>query len=124
MENIESVMQVTMSEIKKIADVNTIVGDAITAVDGSTIVPVSKVSLGFVSGGGEYGKISGEDKKHPFGGGGGAGITITPMCFLAVGKDGVCLHGIDKTCKIEAVMEKIPKVVGEFMKMASGEKEN
>ena len=82
------------------------------------VIPVSKVSLGFVSGGGEYGKVQSEGKKHPFGGGGGAGITLTPVGFLVVSQNGVCMHGIEGTSKIEAVIEKIPKVVCEFMKMA------
>ena len=51
---IESVMSTTMENIRSMIDVNTIVGDAITTADGSTVVPISRVSFGFVAGGGEY----------------------------------------------------------------------
>lgn len=113
MHPIENIMQVTMNEIKQMVDVNTIVGDPIVTPDGSTILPVSKVSFGFVTGGGEYGNkktAQGEDR-HPFGGGGGAGITISPIAFLIVKNEDVKLLTVDHSNTYETLMDKIPQIL-------------
>ena len=51
---IEGIMNTTMENIREMVDVNTVIGDAVTTPDGSTVIPISKVSFGFVAGGGEY----------------------------------------------------------------------
>jgi sporulation protein YtfJ len=56
MHPIENIMQTAMSEIKEMVDVNTIVGDPVISTDGATIIPITRVSFGFVAGGGEYGE--------------------------------------------------------------------
>jgi len=71
---IESLMGTSMESIREMVDVNTVVGDAVQTQDGSTIIPISKVSFGFVAGGGEYGPGSQEGK--PFAGGAGAGVSV------------------------------------------------
>lgn len=91
---IESVMSTTMENIRSMIDVNTIVGDAITTADGSTVVPISRVSFGFVAGGGEYAlsnRARDEQKPLPFAGGTGAGVTVQPIGFLVTGPDQVRL---------------------------------
>lgn len=75
-------MQVSMSKIKEMVDVNTVVGEPIT-VDGITLVPVSRVSFGFGTGGSDMPFKS----RSGFGGGSGAGVRIEPMGFLVI-KDG------------------------------------
>ena len=80
---INGLMATAMNSIKEMVDVNTIVGDAITAPDGTVIIPVSKVSFGFASGGSDFSAKSLEAKPN-FGGGSGAGISITPIAFLVV----------------------------------------
>ena len=87
---IGELMQTAMASIKDMVDVNTVVGEPIAAGNGSTIIPISKVSFGFVAGGGEY------DAAHqtvpeslPFAGGSGAGVSVQPVGFLVVGEDGV-----------------------------------
>lgn len=72
---IESLMGTSMESIREMVDVNTVVGDPVQTQDGSTIIPISKVSFGFVSGGGEYGVARSEDL--PFAGGAGAGVSVT-----------------------------------------------
>ncbi len=116
MHPIENIMQVTMNEIKQMVDVNTIVGDPIVTPDGSTILPVSKVSFGFVTGGGEYGnkkaaQTAQSEDRHPFGGGGGAGITISPIAFLIVKNEDVKLLTVDHNNTYEALMDKIPQII-------------
>ena len=81
-------METTMQKIREMVDVNTIVGNPIATADGITVIPVSKVSFGFASGGTDFqGKNKAEAKPNNFGGGAGAGVTISPIGFLIV-KDG------------------------------------
>ena len=82
---IQNLMTETMEKIKSMVDVNTIIGDQITTPDGTTIIPVSKVSFGFGSGGSDFVSKSAKDNTPLcFGGGGGAGVTVQPVCFLIV----------------------------------------
>ena len=86
-EKLPGMLEGTIQKIKEMVDVNSVVGQPITTPDGVTLIPVSKVSVGF-GGGGSYfttGKTAGGD--NPFGGGVGAGIKVIPVCFLVV-KDG------------------------------------
>lgn len=120
MHPIETIMQVTMNEIKQMVDVNTIVGDAIITPDGSTILPVSKVSFGFVTGGGEYGKNkenTQDDAKYPFGGGGGAGITIIPIAFLIVRNDDVKLLTVDHANTYDSLLDKMPQIITQIKRL-------
>lgn len=89
------VIKETIDKVKSLADTKTVIGDPITLIDGVTIIPVSKVSVGAGIGGGEYGTK--KDKKKAdsektvtdnFGGGGGTGITVTPVAFLVITANG------------------------------------
>ena len=84
-QNLPNMLQDTISKIREMVDVNNVIGEPIT-VDGVTIIPVSKVSVGFGGGGSDFSKApaSGE---LPFGGGVGGGVKVNPLCFLIV-KDG------------------------------------
>ena len=86
--NIESLMGTTMENIKEMVDVNTVVGEPVQTGDGMTIIPISRVSFGFLAGGGDYaadekkGSIrSMELESLPFAGGTGAGVSVYPMGF-------------------------------------------
>ncbi len=78
---IQGLMGTTMEKIRDMVDVNTIIGDPILTPDGTTIIPVSKVSFGFASGGSD---IPAKVPKELFGGGSGAGVSIQPLGFLVV----------------------------------------
>ena len=82
---INEVLQTTMSRIREMVDTNTVVGQPIVTADGVTIIPVSKLSFGFATGGSDFGKTPNVEKN--FGGGAGAGVNVTPVAFLIV-KDG------------------------------------
>ena len=85
---IQNLMNVTMDKIRQMVDSNTIVGKPITTDDGTTILPVSKVSFGFASAGTDFdGKNAAN--KDLFGGGSGAGVNIQPVAFLVVKDDAV-----------------------------------
>ena len=75
----------TIQKIREMVDVNSVIGDPITTPDGVTIIPVSKVSVGFGGGGSDF--VNNKGGENPFGGGVGGGVKVTPICFLIV-KDG------------------------------------
>lgn len=90
---IEGIMYTALQGLKDMIDVNTIVGDAITAPDGTVVIPISKVSIGFGVGGSEFEKYrnhkqknaDGTEPENMFGGATGGGISLTPEAFLVVG---------------------------------------
>jgi sporulation protein YtfJ len=113
-----------MENIKDMVDVNTVVGDPVTAGDGTTIIPISRVSFGFVSGGGEYNATRDEPARDsggagysgeelPFAGGTGAGVSVHPMGFLVVGQGQVKMLPTNYATPIDRVMELLPQVIGE-----------
>ena len=71
----------TIAKIREMVDVNSVVGEPITTPDGVTIIPVSKVSVGFGGGGSDFSTKNGD---NPFGGGVGAGVKVTPIAFLII----------------------------------------
>lgn len=91
---INSLMDTTMKKIKELIDANTIIGDPITTPDGTTIIPVSKVTYGFASGGSDL--PTKKDNRECFGGGSGAGVTIQPIGFLTISKGNVKMIPIEK----------------------------
>lgn len=87
---IGELMHTTLENIKDMVDVNTVIGEPIAAGNGATIIPLSKVSFGFVAGGGEYDTPRQPGPESlPFAGGSGAGVSVQPVGFLVVGDDGV-----------------------------------
>lgn len=85
-EKLPNMLQSAMEKIKEMVDVNSVIGEPIQTPDGVTIIPVSKVSVGFAGGGSDFAaKKTGAD--NGFGGGTGGGVKVTPICFLVV-KDG------------------------------------
>ena len=106
---IESLMGTSMENIKDMVDVNTVVGDPVMAQDGSTIIPISRVSFGFVAGGGEYALAGAYGL--PFAGGAGAGISIHPMGFLVCSANGVRLLSANCASPMERMVEMIPQAL-------------
>lgn len=84
-QNLPNMLQGTISRIREMVDVNSVIGDPITTPDGVTIIPVSKVSVGYGGGGSDFAVKNGSGE--PFGGGVGAGVSVTPIAFLVI-KDG------------------------------------
>ncbi len=128
---IENIMQTTMENIRNMVDVNTIVGDTVVMADGTVIIPISKVSFGFVAGGGEYsgtmerkGKEKGDDDSrsgdYPFAGGTGAGVSLSPMAFLVVSEGEVNLLPVQFNNTCERMMERIPDVVSQLKELFGG----
>lgn len=110
---IESLMSTSMESIREMVDVNTVVGDPVKTQDGSTIIPISRVSFGFVAGGGEYagGLSQPQADGLPFAGGSGAGVSVNPMGFLVCSQSGVRLLSASCATPIERIVEMIPQAL-------------
>jgi sporulation protein YtfJ len=121
MHPIENIMQTAMAKIKEIVDVNTVVGDPVVSADGSTIIPITKVSFAFVAGGGEYGDAANgnsqqgnADSAFPFAGGASSGICITPIGFLVVDECNVQLLPVAGRSLVEQAIEAIPQLISDI----------
>lgn len=117
---IEGLMDTTLDKIKQMVDVNTVIGTPITTADGTTIIPVSKVTYGFASGGSEFATKKAENNRL-FGGGSGAGVTINPIAFIAVSNGEAKLLNIEsfqdsQDRAVAMVPDLIDKIVGLFKK--------
>ena len=86
-QNLPNMLDKTLSKLREMVNVNTVVGDPIVTQDGVTIIPVSTVSVGFGGGGSDFVSKNVNNKENPFGGGAGGGVKVTPVAFLIV-KDG------------------------------------
>ena len=121
---ISDLMTETMSKIKEMVDVNTIIGNPIVAADGTTVIPVSKVSFGFGAGGSEFSsKHAAAGSPLAFGGGSGAGVTVSPVCFLVIGKDGSAnILGINAQASdtVDRLVEMIPGAINKVSNFVSG----
>ncbi len=133
---IENIMQTTMESIRNMVDVNTIVGDTVVMGDGTVIIPISKVSFGFVAGGGEYaGKDGGGQQggggrqqeqpapkgEYPFAGGSGAGVSVSPMAFLVVCEGSVQLLPVQFNNACERMLERVPDLLFEIKNLFTGD---
>ena len=122
---INDIIKVSLEKIKDIVGAETIIGSPIETADGTTIIPVSKVAVGFASGGLDYDADKQDKDKKPsllasasFSGGGGTGISVSPIGFLVVGKDGrVELLTVDNpnagdtVDKLVSVIERSPEII-------------
>lgn len=114
-------METAMESIKSIVDVNTILGDPVETPDGSVVVPVSRVSLGFAAGGAEYesGGRPAHEAGFPFGGGSGAGISVSPVAFLVVGNGDVRLLPVDGNAIFDRLVDLAPRVIEQMRSWAA-----
>ena len=106
---LNDLMRSAMEKVREMADTNAIVGQPITTPDGVTLIPISRVSLGFGCGGGDYGKT----QPKGFGGGSGAGVNIAPVAFLVI-KDGVTRVlpvAVPPVSTVDRVVEMVPDVL-------------
>ena len=104
----------TMSKIRDMIDVNTVVGDPITTPNGATIIPVTKVSIGYGSGGSDFSmKSTPANRENPFGGGAGAGIKITPVAFLVIRGDNVRMLPVAEpaSTSMDRLIELLPDLI-------------
>ncbi len=110
---LESLVKTAMEKVREMTECETVIGKPIVTADGTTIIPVSKVSFGFASGGSD---LPTQNPKEQFGGGSGAGITIQPMAFIVV-RDGETklLQMTTNTPYENAVVNVVPEVVDKII---------
>ena len=120
---IKDVMDTAMENLKPLIDSNIIIGKTIKS-ESLEIIPITKVTLGFVSGGGEYYSELKEIRKeteYPFSGGCGGGVSVQPIGFVVVKKDKVELIKIDQKSAVEKLIEAIPEIANFISKNISKE---
>jgi len=115
---ISSIMQTALENIKDMIDVNTVVGDPVVTGSGGTVIPVSKVSFGFVAGGGDYSQQAAE---KPFAGGSGAGGSLQPVGFLVLQENGVHMLPAQNSLPFEHAVAMMPKLISDVKALFSGE---
>ena len=120
--NLEGLLNVSLENIKGLVDSNSIIGSPITTPDGATIIPVSKMSFGFASGGSDFPTTSPKDM---FGGGSGGGVTISPVAFLVIKGDSVRMIQVaDKDSVSERIANMVPDAIDTVSSLISSKKKN
>ena len=134
---IEGLMNTAMSNLREMIDVNTIVGDPIETINGTIIIPISRVSFGFAAGGSEFkGETLDQYKKEgidediiyrlPFGGGSGAGVNIAPIGFIIVsgGDQEICpkFIPVDHCNALDKLLDYVPNLLDKMMPQANKKK--
>ena len=111
--NVPNMLENTIAKIREMVDVNSVIGDPITTPDGVTIIPVSKVSVGFGGGGSDFVSKNANHHENPFGGGAGGGVKITPIAFLVVKEGSVRMIPVAAPANTTAdrVVEMVPDVL-------------
>ena len=117
---IEGMMDKTLEKIKQMVDADTVVGNPITSPDGTIILPISKISYGFASGGSDFASKT-QPNKDFFGGGAGAGVTINPVAFLAISQGNVRMLQIDPyNSSADRVVSMIPDLIDKIKELIKG----
>ena len=108
-----NMLESTIAKIREMVDVNSVIGNPITTPDGVTIIPVSKVSVGFGGGGSDFVSKNANHHENPFGGGAGGGVKVTPIAFLIVKEGSVRMLPVAAPANTTAdrLVEMVPDVL-------------
>ncbi|MDO4563005.1 MAG: GerW family sporulation protein [Clostridia bacterium] len=121
---INELVEKVMDSIKKMIDVNTIVGESVETPDGTVIIPVSRVGFGFAVGGSDFSKAK-DNEDLLFGGGSGAGVSISPVGFLVVAKDQVRLIPVtNSTTSVDKLIDYLPVAFDKISALVKKDKED
>ena len=107
---IERIMDSAFGKMRTLTDADIIVGNPIIMPDGTTVVPISKISIGIVTGGGEYSQK--QQSEYPFAGASGAGMSVSPVCFLVSDGKSVRMLNVGSQSAFDKIMDTVPEVVG------------
>lgn len=116
------IIKASMESIKSFTDTDTVIGNAITTPSGVTVIPISKVTVGIATGGIDYGT---KRLTYPqnFGGGGGTGLSITPIAFLTVSRDSdvnlIHLNSSSELDRITSLFERSPEIIEKIKNVLS-----
>ena len=111
-QNLPNMLESTIAKIREMVDVNSVIGEPITA-EGVTIIPISKVSVGFGGGGSDYVSRNANKSENPFGGGVGAGVKVTPVAFLIIKEGSVRMLPVATPANTTAdrLVEQVPDLL-------------
>lgn len=117
---VKGLMDVTLEKIKSMVDASTVVGEPILA-GGNTVIPISKITYGFASGGSDFPT---KTTKDLFGGGGGAGVTVTPVAFIVITAKGTIklLQINAKPDTADKIVSAVPDIVDKVSDLIAGRK--
>ena len=133
---INDIIATSLEKIKELSETGTIIGEQIKTDNGTVIIPISKISLGFVSGGIDFNTAKKGDDKNAktngsFGGGGGTGLSVTPVCFLIIKPSGdvqmlnvnapAVVYNNSTVAAIGNILEKSPDIIRKLKDVFSGE---
>lgn len=118
---VERIMDNAFTKIRTIVEADTVIGTPVVTADGVSIIPISKVTAGFLTGGGEYSDMSRQTyTDYPFAGGSGAGVSVSPIGFLVSDGKSVKLVGVDDKSPFEKILDTLPElldgIIGEVKK--------
>ena len=118
---IERVMDNAFTKIRTLVDADTVVGKPVITEDGASIIPLSKVTMGFLTGGGEYSDMAQQNlAEYPFAGGSGAAVSVSPIGFLVSDGKSVKIIKMDDKNPFDKILNLIPDVMESLLD--SGEK--
>lgn len=123
-EKLPNMLDSTIRKIKEMVDVNSVIGEPISTPDGVTIIPVSKVSVGFGGGGSDF--VNKNGGENPFGGGVGGGVKVTPICFLIVKDGNVRMMPVAQPANTTAdrIVEMVPDTIDKLTSYLDSRKES
>lgn len=112
-QNLPNMLESTIAKIREMVDVNSVIGNPITTPDGVTIIPISKVSVGFGGGGSDFVSKNPNRQDNPFGGGAGGGVKVTPIAFLIIKEGSVRMLPVSAPANSTAdrVVEMVPDLL-------------
>lgn len=109
---IERIMDNAFGKIRTLVEADTVIGTHVVTSDGISIIPVSKVTAGFLTGGGEYSDMSRQSyTEYPFAGGSGAGVSVSPIGFLISDGKTVKLVNVDDKNPLEQILDVVPDII-------------
>ena len=116
-QNLPNMLENTIAKIREMVDVSSVIGDPITTPDGVTIIPVSKVSVGFGGAGSDYVSKNMNKQENPFGGGAGGGMKIVPIGFLIIKEGSVRMLPVaaPANTSTDRLVEQIPDTLDKIV---------
>ena len=112
-QNLSNMIENTLAKVRDMISVNDVVGDPIVTADGVTIIPISKVSVGFGGGGSDFVSKNPNKQDNPFGGGVGGGVKVTPIAFIVIKGDSVRMLPVATPANTtpDRIVEMVPDVL-------------
>ena len=111
---IERVMDTAFNKMRTLVDANIIVGSPVETNDGASIIPINRITMGFLTGGGEYSE-AGDNISYPFAGGSGGGLTVSPVCFLVSDGKTIKLVNLDEKDTLDKLIDIVPNTIGKVI---------